>query len=123
MRTDRESSPGPLSRIIDSVFAIMRTRIELAGIELAEEKERLLTVLFVGVAAMLLATMALVTLTALIAVLFWDTYRWQALAALLAVYAIGAIACALRARAGLHDSPIPFEATLAEFEKDRELFK
>jgi uncharacterized membrane protein YqjE len=83
----RESLQRPLGHIVDSMFAILRNRVELAGIELAEEKERLLAILFVGVAAMLLGTVALVTLTALVAVLFWDSYRWQSLAVLFAILA------------------------------------
>jgi uncharacterized membrane protein YqjE len=80
-------------------------------------------VLFMGLAAMMLATMALIALTALIAIAFWDTYRWQALAGITIVYAVAAIACALRARSGLHNAPMIFEATLHEFEKDREIFR
>jgi uncharacterized membrane protein YqjE len=118
-RTDH----GPVRRIIGSVFAILQTRLELIGIELAEEKDRLLAVLFLGLAAMMLATMALIALTALVAITFWDTYRWQSLAAITAVYAIAALFCALKARNGLHRAPIVFEATLNEFEKDREMFR
>ena len=114
---------GPLRRILSSFFSILQTRLELIGIELAEEKDRLLTVLFMGLAAMMLATMALIALTALIAIAFWDTYRWQALAGITIVYALAALACALRARSGLHNAPMIFEATLNEFEKDREIFR
>jgi uncharacterized membrane protein YqjE len=114
---------SPLRRILSSVFAIMQTRLELVGLELAEEKDRLLGVLFLGLAAMMLATMALIALTALVAIAFWDTYRWQSLAGITAVYAIAALICALKARSGLHNAPIVFEATLAEFEKDREIFR
>lgn len=114
---------SPVRRILSSVFAILQTRLELIGIELAEEKDRLLAVLFLGLAAMMLATMALIALTALIAITFWDTYRWQSLAAITAVYALAALVCALKARSGLHNAPIVFEATLNEFEKDREMFR
>jgi uncharacterized membrane protein YqjE len=114
---------GPLRRIIGSVFAILQTRLELVGIELAEEKDRLLAVLFLGLAAMMLATMALIALTALVAIAFWDTYRWQALASITAVYAIAGIACALKARSGLRNAPMVFDSTIAEFEKDREIFR
>ncbi|ATF85352.1 phage holin family protein [Burkholderia gladioli] len=114
---------GPLRRLLGSVFALLQTRLELLGIELAEEKERLIGVLFLGLAAMMLATMALISLTVLIAIAFWDSYRWQSLAAITAVYAIGAIGCGLKARAGLREAPSVFEATLHELEKDRELFR
>ncbi|MGS1002948.1 phage holin family protein [Burkholderia glumae] len=114
---------GPLRRLLGSVFALLQTRLELVGIELAEEKERLIGVLFLGLAAMMLATMALISLTVLVAIAFWDTYRWQSLAAITAVYAIGAIGCGIKARLGLREAPSVFEATLHELEKDRELFR
>ena len=119
----QRAEQSPLRRIIGSVFAILQTRLELVGIEIAEEKDCLLGVLFLGLAAMMLATMALIALTALIAIAFWDTYRWQALAGITAVYAIAGLACALKARSGLRNAPMVFEATIAEFEKDRDAFR
>jgi uncharacterized membrane protein YqjE len=109
--------------MLSSVFALLQTRLELLGIELAEEKERLLVVLFLGLAAMMLGMMALVSLTVLIAIAFWDTYRWQALAGITIVYAVAALICALRARSGLREAPLVFEGLLEEFEKDREAFR
>ncbi|HEY4351874.1 MAG TPA: phage holin family protein [Paraburkholderia sp.] len=126
MTTDTQSSRAersPLRRIFGSVFSILQTRLELIGIELAEEKDRLLAVLFLGLAAMMLAMMSLIALTALIAIAFWDTYRWQALAGITIVYAIAALICGLRARSNLHNAPAVFEATIHEFEKDREIFR
>ena len=114
---------GPLRRMIGSVFALLHARLELIGIELAEERERIVAVIFLGLVAVMFAMMALISLTALIAVAFWDTYRWQVLAGITAVYALGALICALRARSGLHSAPIVFEDTLREFEKDREMFR
>jgi uncharacterized membrane protein YqjE len=119
----QRAEQSPLRRIIGSVFAILQTRLELVGIEIAEEKDRLIGVLFLGLAATMLVTMALIALTALIAIAFWDTYRWQALAGITAVYAIAGLACALKARSGLRNAPMVFEATIAEFEKDRDAFR
>ncbi|WP_425330234.1 phage holin family protein [Trinickia soli] len=116
-------SHGPLRRMIASIFSLMHSRLELIGVELAEERDRIVAVIFLGLVAVTFAMLALITLTALIAVAFWDSYRWQVLAALTGVYALGALICALRARAGLHSAPIVFEATLHEFEKDREMFR
>jgi uncharacterized membrane protein YqjE len=45
------------------------------------------------------------------------------LAGITIVYAVAAIAFALRARSGLRNAPIVFEATLNEFEKDRDIFR
>ncbi|WJF90850.1 phage holin family protein [Paraburkholderia bonniea] len=120
----QRADSSPLRRLFGSVFAILQTRLELAGIELAEEKSRLFSTLFFGLAAMMLATMALIALTALIAIVFWNTpWRWAALGSITGVYALAAIFCALRARRGLQQVPNIFEATLNEFEKDRELFR
>lgn len=104
-------------------MALLQTRLELIGIELAEERERLLAVLFLGLIAVMFAMMALISLTALVAVAFWDTYRWQTLAGITAIYGIGALICALKARSGLREAPIVFQQTLNEFEKDREMFR
>ncbi|HTR09368.1 MAG TPA: phage holin family protein [Paraburkholderia sp.] len=126
MTTDTHSprhEHGPLRRLLGSAFAMLQTRLELIGIELAEEKERLIVVLFLGLAAMMLALLALVALTALVAIAFWDTWRWQALTGITAVYAIAAIVCALKARNGLRNAPLVFQATLEEFEKDREILR
>lgn len=121
--TSQQSGHGPLRRFVSSAIGLLQTRLELAGIELAEEKERLMGVLFLGLAAMMLATMALISLTVLVAIAFWDTYRWQSLAAITVLYALAGATCALKARAGLRDAPTMFEATLNQLEKDRELFR
>jgi uncharacterized membrane protein YqjE len=118
-----QSSPGPLRRIVSSAFAIFETRLELLGIELQEEKERLIGVLFLGLAAMMLTMMALITLTVLIAIFFWDTYRWQSLAGITLAYVLVAVFCGLRARSGLRDAPNMFDETLSEFRKDRDTFR
>ena len=119
-RSTQQSSPGPLRRILSSAFAIFETRLELIGIELQEEKERLIGVVFLGLAAMMLAMMALISL---IAIFFWDTYRWQALGGITLLYALIALACGLRARSNLRDAPNMFDDTLAEFRKDRDTFR
>ncbi len=67
-RQSQQSPPGPLRRILSSAFSIFETRLELIGIELQEEKDRLIAVLFLGLAAMMLSMMALITLTVLIAI-------------------------------------------------------
>jgi uncharacterized membrane protein YqjE len=64
----------------------------------------------------------LITLTVLVAIAFWDTYRWQSLVVITLVYALVAVLCALRARSGLLNAPNVFDSTIAEFKKDRDTF-
>lgn len=111
----------PLKRMLVSICALAQGRFELIGIELAEARARLLTFIFISFAAILLGTMALVTLTVLIAVVFWQTYRWQALAALMMAYLCAMMFCVLKLRAQARKAPPLFETTKAEFKKDREI--
>ncbi|VVD82225.1 phage holin family protein [Pandoraea anhela] len=121
---DRTTPPRPsLRRLAGALLEIVQSRIELIGIELTEEKERLMGVAFLGLAAMLFGVLALVALTALVIVIFWDTYRLQAMTGIFIVYLLLAGWCATRARNILRDAPMPFEATLAEFEKDRDALR
>lgn len=122
--TNRPTPGFPsVRRVLGSALEITQSRLELLGIELTEEKERLLTVVFLGLAAMLLGLLALITLTALIAAVFWETYRWQALGAIALVYVLAAWFCAAKVQRILRDAPLPFEATLGEFEKDRDALR
>ncbi len=65
----------------------------------------------------------LVTLTGLIAILFWDTYRWQALGALTVLYLVLCAICLAYARNLVRNAPPMLEATLAEIDKDREILR
>jgi len=102
---------------------MLETRIELAVIELAEGRDRLLRVLLLSLVALLLGTVALIALTALVIVVCWDTCRWQSLAGLVAVYVVAALCCLMRVRRKLRNMPPLFQATLRELEKDSELFR
>ncbi|BBE08720.1 MAG: putative membrane protein YqjE [Glomeribacter sp. 1016415] len=115
-----QSSGGALNRLVSSILALAQTRLELAGIELAEEKARLLSVLFLSFAALLFGTIALTTVTALVVTVFWDAYRWQTLAALSALYSVAALLCVIVIRVKSRKATRPFEATLEEFRKDHE---
>lgn len=120
----RTTPPRPsLRRLAGTMLEIVQSRIELIGIELTEEKERLMSAAFLGLAAMLFSALALVSLTALVIVIFWDTYRLHAMTGIFVVYLVLAAWCAARARNILRHAPMPFEATLAEFEKDRDALR
>lgn len=117
---DRTTPPRPsLRRLAEALLEIVQSRIELIGIELTQETQRLMGVAFLGLAAMLLGVLALVSLTALVIVIFWDTYRLQAMFGIFIGYLLLAGWCATRARDILREAPVPFEATLTELEKDR----
>ena len=107
-----------LARLGESVVGALRTRAELASVELVAERERLVlrVALFAG-GAVVLAFAALFA-GAFVIVLFWDTHRLPAIAGVaIAHAALGGILVS-KARAIGRDAPSPFAATLAELEKD-----
>lgn len=107
-----------VARLVDSLLALAITRGRLAGLELVEERERLLRRLALIVAGILLLTLAVLFLGLLVVAAFWDTHRLAALVWTgLAFLVTGVLLC----RAGLasREGDAPFAATLAEFEKDR----
>lgn len=66
-------------RLLKSLVANGETRLRLAVLELEEERARLLTLLLLAGASLLLLLLGVATLTALVIVLFWDTYRLTAI--------------------------------------------
>jgi uncharacterized membrane protein YqjE len=107
-----------LAQLADSLLALAITRGRLAGLELVEERERLLRRLALVAGGILLLTLAALFGGLLVVAAFWDTHRlaaiiWTGLAFLVA----GALLC--RYGIASRDGDAPFAATLAEFEKDR----
>lgn len=102
-----------------SALGLLRTRLELASIEWAEERERLLTRLGLLFAALLLVIFGVLGLGALAAVYFWDSAREAAVIVPTALCIVtGLLLYYLSRRVGLQGA-LPFAATLAEFDKDR----
>ena len=106
----------------NSALSLLRTRLELASIELAEERERLYVRLALMFAAVLLMVFGVLGVGVLVAVYFWDTYRIAAiLVPTLLCMAVGAVLMGKSKALGLAGG-LPFAATLAEFDKDRAAF-
>lgn len=114
--------PGGLRRALAragaAVLGIARTRIELAAVEFQEERERTLTrFVLTGVAVVFLA-FAVLLASVLVVVLFWDTHRVLALAAVTLVHGAIGVVAVLRLKADIRSAPAPFSATLGELKRD-----
>ena len=127
---DESAKEAPKSGPLDSLrslgatfLALIGTRAELLVVELREEGERRKEMLVLaGVAAVFLA-LGLALAALFVVVVFWDTHRVAATAAVTLLYlAIGAWAI-LRLKEKARTSPPPFESTLGEFAKDLEMLK
>jgi uncharacterized membrane protein YqjE len=109
-----------LARVGVAAVELARTRIELAALEFAEERERTKLLLILAIVAATFLAFAVLCASALVVVMFWDTHRVAAIATVTAVhFAIGAGAL-LRLRARQHTAPPPFQSSLAELERDRQ---
>jgi len=106
-------------RLVAGGLALARTRLELASVELALERARFTSIVAYAVAGAVLATLAVAALTLLVVAYYWDTHRYEAIAALVAVYGALAAFAFLRVSSIVSRQPTPFAASIAELEKDR----
>jgi len=108
-----------LARLAESVVGLFRTRAELAGVELVEERERLVLRLALLVGGIVVLAFAALFVGAFIIAWFWDSHRLLAIAFVALVHALAGGLMIARSKAIGRDAPAPFSATLAELEKDR----
>ena len=110
---------GALGQFGASLVGLVHTRVELAALELGETRERTVEAFVLVLVAVLFLAFAVLAASAVVVVLFWDTYRIAALCGVTLVYLlIGLLALwrlTLRRRG---DRPL-FAGTLAELERDR----
>ena len=104
------------------MLAIAHSRATLAGIELAEERERLVRRMLLAVLGILALGLSAAVFTLLMVVIFWDTWRVQVLVIFLCLYAALAVWCMARMRAEAAQAPILLERTLTELEHDTAAF-
>ena len=123
--SQRPAAPPATSGLLDALRAvgatlneIVHVRGALFAVELREEVQRRKQMLVLAVLGVALLHMAFLLLTLLVAVVFWDTHRVGAIAALAALYLGCGVAAFQRLRAEAAASPGPFAATLGELDRD-----
>jgi uncharacterized membrane protein YqjE len=110
-------------KLAATMLAMVRTRIELASIEVEEQSQRYLGYLLMSLLALFLSGIAIVLVALFVVILFWDTYRIEAVLGMAAVFALSALAIGMKVRAGIASQPALLSATMAELQKDIELLK
>ncbi|HVE50971.1 MAG TPA: phage holin family protein [Casimicrobiaceae bacterium] len=108
------------ARLAESALGAVRTRAELAGVELIYERERLLKRIALLVGGVVALGFAALFVGVFVVAVFWQTHPLAAIASVAVAYAI--LGAWLVSKARTLGSPSPFAATLAEFEKDRARF-
>jgi uncharacterized membrane protein YqjE len=121
---DSAEAPGgttlkaALLRLAAALFGQARTRLELASVEYAEERTRVIQQLVLLVLGLGCVLFAVGFAAAGIVAYFWDPHRVAAFLGVVVVFA-GAGAVLLWKRAEVAASaPRPFAATIEEFAKD-----
>jgi uncharacterized membrane protein YqjE len=111
------------SELLGSMVQLVHNRVELFGLELAQEKERSLSLFTqVAIAAIFLILSAAV-LTFLCAAFFWDTpYRLWVLAVLGLSYGLVGLFMLIRAKSHMASFQHAFTATVDELRRDVQIF-
>lgn len=119
-RATDEGLFSSLKTLSASMIDIVRIRLELLSLDVAEERERLTALLVSMLVALFCLGVGVVLLTILIVVLLWDTHRLEALGALTGIFLAVGGGLGWYAISMLKAKPKLFEASLAELSKDRE---
>lgn len=106
---------------LESALRIIEARLELLGIELQEEKHRLLGLVALAAGVLVFAALALVVMTVGLIALAWDnpSVRHVVIWAIFGVYVVLGLLCWRGFASRVKQQPRLFEGTIEELRKDR----
>jgi len=124
-----DASPPPaaedrkptLTRFATALLGLLQSHVELLGIELQEEKAYVLRLLLYAGLCLLFGLLLLVGLSAALVIAFWESHRLAAILGLCLLYGLALLFCITRAVKLARRSEHPFQATLEELARNREL--
>ncbi|MBI3370588.1 MAG: phage holin family protein [Betaproteobacteria bacterium] len=122
-RPPRATAFSPLRRLARTLLSFVVTRGRLAASELEEQALRIAEAAVWALAALLFAGIALVMLSVVAVLLFWNSQPVIAAALVCALWLGAAAACARVAMARMRERPGFLSATLDELGKDRARFE
>jgi uncharacterized membrane protein YqjE len=105
-------------RMLAILVGMVRTRLNLLAVELMQEKSRIWLLLVLTALALIFASMALLTLSLLVVVAFWDQNRLLAIGCLFAFYIAATLITLLVLRRKSQAGSNLFAGTLGELSKD-----
>lgn len=109
-----------LTTLAATLVAIAHTRLDLLAADLEEDREHVLSLLVLALAALFCLGVGVVLATMLLVVAFWDTHRLLVLGTLAGCFLVGGIAAWGRLRHKAKIKPRIFATSLSELLKDRE---
>jgi len=106
--------------LLGTAVTLLHNRLELLGVELAEERLRLVSLLAYGGAAFLCIAAGLIFLAIFLTVLLWESNRLLALGVFSALFLGAGIASLMLAMSLARSGSKLFSASLAELRRDRD---
>ncbi len=117
---DRRRLFASAKGLLGTGISLLHNRLELLGVEVAEERARLVSVLTYGGAAFLCLAAGLIFLAIFLTVLLWDSNRLLALGVFSALFIGAGIASLTLAMSLAKSGSKLFSASLGELRKDHE---
>ncbi|NHZ81067.1 hypothetical protein F2P44_17560 [Massilia sp. CCM 8695] len=103
-----------VGRIGATLVAMVQTRLELAAVEVQEELQRFLGYVVLALASLILFGIAALLLVLLVVVIFWDSYRLEAIGGLAALFGVAGGLIAMQVKRSFDARPRLLGATVAE---------
>jgi uncharacterized membrane protein YqjE len=105
-------------RMLAILVSMVRTRLNLLAVELIQEKSRIWLILVLTALALIFASMALLAMSLLVVVAFWEENRLLAIGGLSAFYVFGTIVTLVVLQQKVKVGSNLFSGTLGELAKD-----
>jgi len=112
-----------LSRLGRSALALLRTRLEILGTEIEEERIRFAGLALAVAAIAFCLQMAVLLFVAFLVVLLWETHRLASLGTFAAFFLVAGVVGILVLKRRLARRPKLFASSLGELIKDEERLK
>lgn len=106
-------------QLLATLLETLHVRLELLGTELEQEKRRVFSALVLAAVGLVCLALALVMLSVVVLLIFWDSYRLSAACALALLFGGGGTYLMYRAKQTLSAPSGLFENSLAELQRDR----
>lgn len=116
----QENLLSSLKNIVATGASIAQTRLELLSIDVQIARSKFISLLVMIIGALFFLFFGLVMLSLLIVIYSWETNRMLALGLLTSGFIAIGLILALLVMQSLRTMPKLFEASIAEFAKDRE---
>lgn len=120
MQNRKPNLMGSITNLIRNIVVMAETRLALLALDIQETGMNLLSLLILCGIILTCFGLALILVTLLVVIIFWDSHRLLALGGVSAFFAVAGLGIWFLVLARFRKMPRLFAATRGEFSKDRE---